>query len=1034
MPTSSTSSFWQAKIWGLLHDSPLKPLIADKGGTGPWECLDVMAGWQPPGKNDRLIQADHIAAATDRAAFGALGKWSEVDYGDELFHLLSGESLPFQLTEDSLLRQGRNEIAAEHKSIGKPSWNDYKKEERDRIKKLVEDEREDAEEFIRSVIPKEIKESKDPQEVFWWLWRCLAEALSRHPDINNPHLLLIPAETRIPDCSIWSHSSMAAALAGSLMGHDGSCDSRPYVATFTFTPVQEVVKASRKMQDFWAGSWILHYLSACICWAWAEEYGPDSLVYPSLYDQPLVDEWLIRKYPHFKRTENKGKEHKEQYEPLQQIKQPQIRRLLTAGFPNVLVIVLPQSKVKSAMDLARRMLTGESSDVESPWMKLANQVKAEIFGNIPIASSVWEEWLKAQWQIYWTALPLGDLSEPLAKPAAVDFQTWRGKQNDLAGLSTKDSLFKDAEAYFFEEIERAKTKKGELHLINIGSWWAPIFDQTRTSLAAVKNARVWSLPTAFGSRSTISGIGSVVRREAKDDWVYSDERDESDVLKTFWEKQRGLFDGREQLNATEVVKRGIKRILEEKIFNLSGEQLTGNQKPTYPDLNVGVAGWLKQHSEEVLKYQEVCKNVLTEFPWASEAAVESWGIPWVDEEAECRDNWQHPRLLNAGWLIDDYIPTTSDPSRPLTQKNKQEQTKEETSKLRAFLSKKFSRGNPTDWYVLVCGDGDDMGEWLKGTKMEPYQKYVPSGFPKQPPPTEKEVKALNKFLKQPKRMGPATHAALSRALLDFSNQLVPYLTEQRYAGRLIYSGGDDVLAYTNLWEWDSWLWDIRQCFKGTGDPEEARVNTGRPNTTDPSGYFKSQGDYWSWQGDKETLTKRPLFTMGRNASISFGIVIAHHSVPLAIALENLWAAEKEGAKKHVSTDGKKKDAVQVRVMYGNGNILMATSKFEAFAQWRSLLTAIPDLEPALFEQVAEVWKQHPAPTPEAIAPWTQAFCSRREALTTDTEGKFQQALAEFLKTLWMMSVEENRDREIQNWLKLAAFTLRNRNINIGGEK
>lgn len=67
-------------------------------------------------------------------------------------------------------------------------------------------------------------------------------------------------------------------------------------------------------------------------------------------------------------------------------------------------------------------------------------------------------------------------------------------------------------------------------------------------------------------------------------------------------------------------------------------------------------------------------------------------------------------------------------------------------------------------------------------------------------------------------MGPATHSALSRSLLDFANQLVPYLTESRYAGRLIYCGGDDILAYTNLWEWDKWLWDIRQCFKGQEDP------------------------------------------------------------------------------------------------------------------------------------------------------------------------------------------------------------------------
>ncbi|MFQ3585942.1 MAG: type III-B CRISPR-associated protein Cas10/Cmr2, partial [Cyanobacteriota bacterium] len=860
--------FWQAKIWGLLHDSPLKPLIADKSGTGPWQCLSVMAGWQAPSRNDCLIQADHIAAAADRAAFGALGKWAEVDYSDELRHLLSGENLPFQLATDSPLRKGRNRIEAERISLGKADWKDYTDEEKRIIRNLVDEERKTIEEFICKVIPQNIKDSEDSQEVFWWMWRCLPEALSCHPDINEPNLLLIPAETRIPDCSIWSHSSMAAALSGSLTGYDGSNNSRPYVATFTFTPVQEVVKASRKMQDFWAGSWILHYLSACICWAWAEKYGPDSVIYPSLYDQPLIDHWLIRKYPHFKR------ETDENYEPIQQIKQPKTRQLLTAGFPNVLVLVLPQAEVKSAMDLARRMLTGESPEIESPWMQLAEQVKQEIFRNTPIAPSVWEEWLKAQWQIYWTALPLGDLNNPLAKPTEAEFEDWCRKQNNLAGLSEKNSLFQDAEAYFFQKAQRAKTKKGDFHLVNIGSWWAPIFDQTRNSLNAVKNARVWSLPTAFGSRSTISGIGSVVRREARNDWIYFDEADNSSPVNHFWEKQRGLFDGRERLNATEVIKRGLKKVLPQLL------SLPSSSIPTYPDLTVGVAGWLKHNPKEVERYQEICNAVLTKFDWTNEAAAEPWGIPWVDE-AEGRRDWQHPRLLNAGWLIDDYIPSAPEPAHPLTQKETQkeklEQTKEETQNLRSVLDKHFAGGNPTDWYVLACGDGDDMGGWLKGTKMKPYRRYVPSGFPKQEPPTEeKEAKeALESFLDQPKRMGPATHAALSRALLDFSNQLVPYLTEQRYAGRLIYSGGDDVLAYTNLWEWDQWLWDVRQCFRGDRDPH---------------GEFDNTGNYWRWKREEkgeppENVSPRPLFTMGQYASISFGIVIAHHSVPLAIALE-----------------------------------------------------------------------------------------------------------------------------------------------------
>ncbi|MBU7584155.1 MAG: type III-B CRISPR-associated protein Cas10/Cmr2, partial [Nostoc sp. TH1S01] len=317
--------------------------------------------------------------------------------------------------------------------------------------------------------------------------------------------------------------------------------------------------------------------------------------------------------------------------------------------------------------------------------------------------------------------------------------------------------------------------------------------------------------------------------------------------------------------------------------------------------------------------------------------------------------------------------------------------------------------------LLAVGDGDGMGEWLKGKYLKEYQHYIPSGL-------SVSLNSFKSFLEVKKRMGPSTHNALSRALLDFSNQLVPYLTEQRYAGRLIYGGGDDVLAYTNLWEWDNWLWDIRQCFRGDEDPR---------------GEFNNEGDYWQWNSPAKSslsaetgIAKRPLFTMGREATISFGIVIAHHSVPLAIALENLWEAEKK-AKEHKSPDGKQKDAVQVRVLYGNGNILKATTKFEVFNQWQNL-TRKPaseedkGLDAAIFEQAASLWGQHPAPIKEAIAPWTKAFCDRRDQFQGDEVAKnqFQQYLAEFLGVLWETTSEIDRDLEVQNWLKLTAFTVR----------
>jgi CRISPR-associated protein Cmr2 len=181
--------------------------------------------------------------------------------------------------------------------------------------------------------------------------------------------------------------------------------------------------------------------------------------------------------------------------------------------------------------------------------------------------------------------------------------------------------------------------------------------------------------------------------------------------------------------------------------------------------------------------------------------------------------------------------------------------------------------------------------------------------------------------------------------------------------------------------------------------------------------------------------------MGHKATISFGIVIAHHSVPLAIALENIWEAEAE-AKEHKFPNGKPKDAVQVRILYGNGNILKATCKFHVFHQWQKLIAI--DLDSAIFEQAATIWSQHPAPIYEAIEPWANAFCSRREALKDDKlmREELQKLLTQFLQGLWLTTeagkecdpLRRLRERQINNWLKLAAFLIRNRDIKLGGER
>lgn len=1012
------TAFWQAKIWGLLHDPALKALHNNtgRGGNSFWQQLEVMQDWgdydpeNSGGKAWKHIHlADLLASASDRGAIGSLS--SSIDYGLEnglqLFHLLSGEPLNFRLQP----RYHQQIIGQRRAAI-------LKEIEETLLNVEIEDPKDGSQiKFLHAI--------QDEKTVFWWLWRCLPQAICQSMG-DDEQLLLMPAETRIPDASIWSHTSLTAALAGALAGYDLTQDalkhwpnkqepSRAYLAIFSFTPVQELIKASRKMRDLWAGSWLLHYLSAKVCWTLAQKYGPDSFIYPNLFQQPLIDAWLLKRYSTFK----------------QWIQPPDAQQLLTAGFPNVIVLVLPEAKVSAAMQLAKQTLYDE-------WLKIGGEVLDELqqrqwMPTLRQDSFTWDRWLKGQWQTYWSAVPIGDRTSELTSSELYkndgSSNEWRTQQNEAYQLNDKQALFAEQELTFLQQAAHLRRQRYGKYPFNanVGSWWPYMFDQLRRSLAATKNARSWEIPTAFSSRSSISGFGATVHNSSNP-WIKEGE------LQKLWAHHAGVFDGRERLNATEVLKRGLHLALP-KLLPVPLD--CGDIDTAYPDLTAGVAGYLKTCSQDQDYFQQVCqaiRSILNE--QSSKVQLPNgWGIPWIDRQIAEKQS-DHSRLLSPSWLVEDVSNPTIEQLETQIEKEKDEVIAQQYCQelleqrrilrqaLQATVDHYYPSNNPSDWYVLAAGDGDSMSKWLQGTRLKQYAEYVPQELQQKVAQQDPDLAdSFQTFLNQKKRMGPSTHNALSRALLDFSNHLVPYLTEQRYAGRLIYSGGDDVLAYSNLWEWDAWLWDIRQCFRGDKDSE-----------------FDNAGHYWRWaKGEPPShLSQRPLFTMGADATISFGVTIANQGVPLAIALENLWEAEAEAKQHFCSTleKGKrKKNAVQVRVLYGNGNILKATAKFEAFDTWRSLLKAIPDLKPSLFEQAAEVWKQHPLPSKEAIPAWVRAFCSQREVLKTDADAvTFGQALEIFLITLWDNTESDDRDLEIGYWLKLAAFMLRKREIQLGGHR
>ncbi|MDB9536659.1 type III-B CRISPR-associated protein Cas10/Cmr2 [Dolichospermum planctonicum CS-1226] len=299
-----TAEYWRAKIWGLLHDPVLKALHnnSGRGKNSFYKQLEVMKAWVEIGKTPddsrgkalaNILLADHVASASDRSAIGGTTEFINYAEGNnpnkglEIRHLLSGAKQDFKVNFHQELINGKRA--------------DFLSTKEEKLLEILETAPQKFQDEIEDNIPK-IK------ELYWWLWRCLPKVTCDIFEDNS--LMLMPAETRIPDASIWSHVSMTSALAGGFAGYDltldeiknwprGKAVSHPYLAVFSFSPVQELIKSSRKMRDFWAGSWLLHYLSAKVCWQLANQYGPDTLLYPSLYEQPLIDHWLLQQYRDF---------------------------------------------------------------------------------------------------------------------------------------------------------------------------------------------------------------------------------------------------------------------------------------------------------------------------------------------------------------------------------------------------------------------------------------------------------------------------------------------------------------------------------------------------------------------------------------------------------------------------------------------------------------------------------------------------------------------------------------------------------------
>lgn len=984
-----------------------------------------------------------------------------------------------------------------------------------------------------------LESNPDPEYVFWWLWRFSPEW-----DQVNTNSLLHAAHPVLPDCSWHSYQNTVSALAGAISYNNPDSDNHPYLFLFSFSPIQDFIKASRKFLDFWAGSYLLHYLSAQLCWEIAKKYGPDALIVPSLWGQEIIDAlWLQAK----DQPDQLAKDFQtigNGQTPIERFNNQTSNSLSTAGFPNMITALVPSKTEAEALghelsklitelwlnigervqkDIRNRVSQYAADTDSEGWDSLWKELNAGL-PNVQPASGestskpkntdnsqlkedlykqeleswkpketqksdgtpnvlhpgwtwrkLWEAQLKNTWEPYWTAVPLGSPNFAMTwskgiseqNSPEISLETWRQHQNTMAQPWPGLNLPSEAEESY--------------STLNVGTWWGSLQQRLRISLQTVKNTRAWHIPAAPGSRSTVSGQFSAIHPNYNYNLIRTrgEERDLREgggmpigSLRFFWMVMArvypGLFNGSERLNALEVTKRmawqfggvaeslGISIELQAETLDkkedaeelggidseivakvdlstLTPQQIDYDRLIRFPNLSsIATARYL--HDAISLESSSGPKGSKPRRYWNQLARIlKDWQLPAEGNNSSqakqkdprylfasrtrCRtsqvpktDNVIHPEqksgknyngvMFSGKWLADDM---------GLQDRSLVQQLRQEVDRVHKKVG--FTDGSPSDWWAIVLADGDGMGQYVSGSRLHSYEKYlnedalIPTAIP-----------AYDHLKATQKRMGPATHLGLNRALLDFSNRLVPYLTEHRFCGRLIYSGGDDVMAVLPIEDLPEYLMSLQSAWCGAPDPY-----------ADPDITFNQQsdreeyGDYWHPEFHnteaKRRLPNRPLFTMGAGATLSMGIVIAHKSVPLPTVLETLWEAESDRAKEMSNKNG-----LCFRVTYGGGNQLEALMNGHLLAPWWDSIHDFKsygkDLAP-VFYRLAEELPKRAMITPDGglICKAAEVIMSRREAELDDNFQRIAIWLTEWEK--WARTALEEawgKDHWYENYI------------------
>lgn len=805
--------FWKAKLAGWLHDPAEKALVLmrDPGVGHEQGTVKHLREELGIGDSDFDKQADWMASGADRPNWpdnNQRGSWAQVRFANSpvLIHPLSGTTYD--------LRDLKDVQTAQIKAVSLDHFS--------------------------NLIERTGDGSVDYRLTHLAFWRFGYE-----PELVGRELgalwQVLPADSRIPDHSIWDHLNLVSALAGAIY------EGHPAMLTMSFGPVQGFIAQARSTSDLWAGS---HLLSTLI-WAGlqllCEEIGPDAVLYPSLRGVAAVDRWILESVP-----PNRREEWRRRFE---ECNVPWLKKssdenpLFAATLPNKFVAVVPAAK---AEELARRvaervqeMALGWAIEAAGKLFSESSNIHAQIITQLAGFPEV--NWSLAEWPVpegKHTGIPSAEAMEPLKEAVKAFYPRDSRVAPGLFGKSVWKVLNQEVD---LDGVQ--------FYAPNAGLLYPAVYDLGDRTLAAARSCRPFEQLKQEGYRCTVCGEREWLTEDINLLSIPPGRRKEPSA----WSKVAG--------------RNGIKL----------GEHLCAlcTLKRMWPAL-------FSNQVRDLLDTDEVRRFVVSTHAMAMATSLEGLakkleqgeGKEEIELLACCIDRQKDDAVTLPKKVSHQLHRLAKDQSAVLRRipslLERSSDNPSEESEIKRTISDLM--GTPIEgYYALLMMDGDKMGSWVSGSDEECSLTYEQSFHPQIRAEIEsrgyKSNVAVKSYLESRRVISPGRQVAISTALNDFSTTVAKYVIEDCFKGRLIYAGGDDVLAMLSVDDLLPAIQFLRAAYSGSN------FDTGTTGLQLDRGYARVGG--------------RLLRMMGETATASIGAIVAHHQSPLSAVLRDLRKAEKE---------------------------------------------------------------------------------------------------------------------------------------------